>query len=212
MAMTYTTLVAAKTVAGSIKSWTNDTTLDPDTILTDAQSLIYGQLRAREMRASATVTLGQGAFVAPMPANFLESITRLYDTSYNSYLRFLPEENLLSRRVYSSGVLISSIPSAYTIINEQFEFDCLASSARSYLIAFYQSPTPLAAGNQTNFLTNRYPLILRTACVAMAFDWRHDDANYQRVAARLTSLIGAANIEADLSRQAEAMEVRVIDG
>jgi hypothetical protein len=209
MAMTYTTLVADKSTAGSIKSWVNDTRVDPDVVLEDAQSLIYGQLRVREMRAITTVSLTSGQSSASLPSRFLDPIDRLYDHELGCYLTFLAEGSLIRRRTYESGVLSTSTPQAYTVANENFEFDCKAEAARTYSLAFYQRPAALSGSATTNFLTDRYPLLLRSACIALAYDFRHDDANYQRAVGRVTALVQAANVEADFSRVAQEYEVEV---
>ena len=55
----------------------------------------------------------------------------------------------------------------------------------------------LSASNETNFLTNRYPQLMRTACVTAAADFQKDDGEYQKGYARLQTLIQAISIEND---------------
>ena len=52
MAMSYTTLIGAKGVSGSIMNWVSYTKLDVATVVDEAQSLLFQLLRVRESRAS----------------------------------------------------------------------------------------------------------------------------------------------------------------
>ena len=54
MAMTYSILVGAKTTSGSIRHWVNNSAVDAETVLLEAQAHIYTLLRVQEMLTSTS--------------------------------------------------------------------------------------------------------------------------------------------------------------
>jgi hypothetical protein len=78
----YSTLVADKTVAGSIKRWVNYGQIDSETVLTEAQALIYSMLRAREMRQASTALDGHRRLLQG-PADRLSRPDWLWDRTNN---------------------------------------------------------------------------------------------------------------------------------
>lgn len=98
------------------------------------------------------------------------------------------------------GALQDGTPSHLAIFNERFEFDCKADEARRYDLTYYKTPDALSASNTTNFLTRRYPMILRIGCLAGAASFMKDDAEEQKQIVKLMPLIEAANAESDLGR------------
>ncbi len=55
-------------------------------------------------------------------------------------------------------------------------------------LQYYQSLPLLSASNQTNFLTNRYPNLMRVACLCAAADFMKDSEEYQKQFSRLTQI------------------------
>lgn len=198
MAMTYASLTAAKTAAGSIKRWFNTEELDVDQVLEEAQALIYQLLRTREMRASATISMGADEYRKAIPADFLDPIS-LRDTTNLITLRLRTEAWVNDARTYDDGVITSGIPCHYAIFDELFQFDSAYDDSASLALIYFKKPALLAADNPTNFLTSRYPHLLRSACRLEAYDFGGNDGEYQRAEAKLTALIERANAEADLS-------------
>jgi hypothetical protein len=65
-------------------------------------------------------------------------------------------------------------------------------------IGLYGSLTALTSEtNETNFLTSRYPHILRTACLAQAYNFMNEDEREAKALAKLAAYIQKANAEAD---------------
>jgi hypothetical protein len=109
MAMSYTSLTAAKGTPGSIATWTNYTKLDIGTIVDEAQALIYGEgrLRAREMKTSFDFTLTINQAYLPLPTGFLDPIGDLQMATFNSRVKHKDEAYVKNNRNYTetSGTL-----------------------------------------------------------------------------------------------------------
>lgn len=209
MAMTFSTLTAAKTAAGSIKRWVNNSELDAEQIVDEAQSLIYQTLRVREMRTEfSDLALAAGDFYKALPAGFLDPI-HLQDKTNQIDLKLRDEAGLMKRRIYEDGVLISSIPMRYAIFQERLQFECKYEDATTLTLIGYKTPTLLGSGNLTNFLTDRYPHLLRVACLAQAYDFMSNDTKYQRNLTMLSALIEKTNAESDLSYRGYSAEVEI---
>lgn len=182
--MDYTKLTASKGTAGSIANWVNysDVLLPLSDILTEAQALIYKSLRVREMIVSDyVVALAQGAINAPLPAGFLDPIN--VRDLYNTRMHAKDLSTIKNRRALDgSGNWVQGLPAAFAVGAGTIEFDCApdASAAGSYRMDYFGALAPLSAQAPTNFLTDRYPTLLRYACQAMAADFldnktRRDD-------------------------------------
>lgn len=99
---------------------------------------------------------------------------------------------------WSANQLIAGSPSCWAIWDEYLQFDQAFDTATQFRLMCFRAPLALSATNQTNFLTSRYPLILRKACQAAAADFMKDDNEYTKATNALASLIQATNAESDL--------------
>lgn len=99
---------------------------------------------------------------------------------------------------YTVNVLQQGSPLRWTIWNEQIQFDFAFNEKMAITLTYYQSLPLLSSSNQTNFLTNRYPQLLRTACVASAADFMKDTEEYNKGVQRLTALVQNTNVENDM--------------
>jgi len=93
---------------------------------------------------------------------------------------------------------IWSIQSGGTIAEALF-FDVAFAQGANCNLQYFQSLPMLSAANPANFLTNRYPHLLRKACTAHAWDFLRNDAEYQKDVAALSALIEQVNAESDLA-------------
>jgi hypothetical protein len=173
----YSTLIAAKTTPGSIRSWVRYNELfDVEQILVDAQGYIYQRMRIREMRMVAlaqTITIASESVA--LPSNFLDPIK--FQIRYpRTILHLRPEAALFGeyRDYDSDGELLEDYPANYCIMNDSDEvarayLDVKTVEELRYDLLYFGSPALLAAtSNETNVLTNRYPHILRQACIGFA--------------------------------------------
>ena len=286
MAMTYTSLTAAKGVTGSVATWVSYTLLDIPTIVDEAQALLYGLLRVREMMASYPFSLAINAANIALPARFLDPIGRIKFTSINSFARHKDAGLILANRNfqnlqgtlgtnpfttvsgsnivtvtdagsgftqdsvfnttgatafngvtiagtfniasvaadgnsftidisvlgttpsgsgtgggsavnYSCDQLVAGIPAWWGIIDEEIKFDVALAEQTQAILQYYQSLPLLSVSNQSNFLTNRYPQLMRRACVTAAADFMKDTEEYNKGYARLEALVQSVSIEND---------------
>lgn len=197
--MDYTSLVASKSTPGSIASWANYGLAPASDVLDDAQKLIYTLLRVREMMSDPTpLAWAQGASAIALPADFLDPID--VRDALGCKVRHKDWDGVANRRVIQTdGSVASNIaPSVYAILGTKMQLDCSAAAASTVQLVYFQRPAPLAAGNPTNFLTDRYPFLLRAACLAAAADFRKHDSDYQRNVSKLTMMVQEINRENDL--------------
>lgn len=199
MAMSWTSLTAVKTTAGSIRRWVNWDELDADQCLEEAQALIYQTLRVREMRTEfSDLSLAVGDYYKALPTGFLDPIA-LIDKTNNIRLKMRTEPALLGRRFYDVGVLASGTPENFAIFGERFQFEYKYDAIATLNLVGYKSLDLLSVSNTTNFLTTRYPHMLRTACLVQAFSMMNNQAREQTESAKLVALIQKTNAESDLS-------------
>jgi hypothetical protein len=211
MAMTFTTLIAAKTTAGSIKRWVNYSEIDSEQILDEAQALIVQTLRVREMREEfSDLSLAAGDYYKTLPSGFLDPIA-LRDKTNNMTLKLKTEAYLIGQREYESGMLISDTPQMYAIFGEKLQFECKYTDAATLNLIGYKQPDRLAVTtNETNFLTNRFPHLLRIACLAQAYSFMNNDERANTELQKLTAIIQKTNAESDLSYRGLTADFEVV--
>lgn len=100
---------------------------------------------------------------------------------------------------YLCDNLTQGTPLWWSIWDERIQFDSAFNQAANCQLFYYQSlPLLATTTNETNFLTNRYPHLMRKACQAAAADFMQDDAEYQKTVTALQGLVGQIQYEADL--------------
>ena len=70
----------------------------------------------------------------------------------------------------------------------------------------FRSKSALSGSNLTNFLTTRYPTLLRTACLFRGFDYKKEYEAADRNEKRLQTLIYDANAEYDMGESINRFE------
>lgn len=104
-----------------------------------------------------------------------------------------------SAAAYLVDNLTQGIPNWFGIWNERIYFDVALVQQALCRMQFYQSPALLSTSNETNFLTNRYPQLIRVATDAAAADFMKDDSEYTKAMTRLGLIVDRINIENDMS-------------
>lgn len=289
MAMNYTSLTAAKGVAGSIANWVGYGKVDIATVLEEAQSIIFQSLRVREMRTEFVFSMGVGVSKIALPARFLDPIGRITDNVGGRY-RHMDESTVKDRRsfeavsggtlgnnpfttgalnsslvkvnipghgltqgsditfpvtaptvdgismagsfpvtsvvdadniyvtspagdqaivggvngggsgvTWSGNLLIASAPSCWSIYDEAIQFDAAFQIGYVGRLLYFRRPPLLSATSPTNFLTSRYPRLIREATNAAAASFMKDDNEEQKALTKLGQLIESTNAESDLS-------------
>ncbi len=176
--MDYSTLTSGKSVAGSIRNWINRDTTDPDTVLTDAQSLIFTKLRHWRMKSEAVGTMTASATAVALPSDFLDVRNRraLRITGIQAArLRQGDEESVQSCWQYDgSGNRTVGQPAWYYFNGTNVVLDAACDQAYPYLFNYYARPAALSTASTTNFLTNEYSRFLRTACMLIAAEFEKE--------------------------------------
>jgi len=209
MPMTYATLSAAKTAAGSIKRWMNYSELDVDQIIEEAQALIFQTLRVREMRTEfSDLSISVGDSSKALPTGFLDPIA-LKDVTNNIDLELVMEQKLIEERVYDSSAVLttSSAATKYAIFGEALQFEIKYDTAATLKLVGFKAPTFVSATNASNFLVSRYPHLMRIACMAQAADFMNNVEREQRYLAKLAVMIQATNVESDLSYRGVTLNI-----
>jgi hypothetical protein len=99
---------------------------------------------------------------------------------------------------YTANKLIAASPTRWGVFDEKLKLDCAMESASQFKLLYYRSPKPLSATVPSNWLTVRYPKLLRVACMAAAADYMKDDTEYAKHLAALTMLVQSTAAENDL--------------
>lgn len=100
---------------------------------------------------------------------------------------------------YTCENLVQGTPQWFGIWNERIYFDAAFPQTTVCKLQYFQSLPLLSATNLTNFLTNRYPHLLRTACMASAASFMKDDGEYQKNLAALQGMVAQTSIENDMA-------------
>jgi hypothetical protein len=213
----YSTLIGTKATPGSIKDWVSSNRPDAPSVLTEAQAVLFSgsfrggilqAMRVREMRKTAPLSLTLGASSVALPTRFLDPI-KLRNLTLDTRLLQRSEDWIEDMRSYESAVLVSGAPAYYAIYDEAFQFEVKADAAYTLRLLYYEKPAPLSVSNETNWLTDRYPHLLRAACEAVAFDYLHDDQNMARALGKLSELLIAIPAENELSRRGTEYETEI---
>lgn len=99
---------------------------------------------------------------------------------------------------YTANKLIAATPSRFSVWDEKVKFDTAFDTLSTCQMLYFRSPKLLASDNQSNWLTNRYPKLLRAACMAAAADFMKDDTEYAKHLQVLQSLVERTGVEGDL--------------
>lgn len=195
--MRYSLLVGPKDEKQSIRYWINYAAIDAEGVLRDAQAYIYGAMRTREMRARSSFRLTIGQEYNELPARFLDPIHFLFRDGAGD---IIPTDigSLERLRAYeTSGTVPTGRPQAYSLDGTRMYYDFKPADDYPVLFQFYQRPVWLGPGIETNWVTDRYPNILRAACLMGANDIRQETVESRKWKATTDELIARANIEND---------------
>jgi hypothetical protein len=206
----YSTLIAAKGTAGSIKDWVNNSTIPSEQILTEAQSAIYARLRVREMHAIGTATMGTGTEVMALASDlraFRGGRMWITGTAKAAVVLRREDEVEAARSYGSSGTLETFRPEIFAIVGTEAHFPSLPDAEHVVRYPYYRTPAALGTATETNFLTEKYPTILRAMCLSYANDYLKDDAERDRWLKMAMALIMEANAESDMAFGGLEMEL-----
>jgi len=197
--MNYTTLVADTSTAGSIKNAINYGRIDAEGILEEAQAWIYQRLRVRQMVAAENVTIADEATTASFPTGYLDPI-HLGIPGYVNTIRLKDAEWFRSHLGWDeSAALPEGTPTYWCDIGTTIQFNTKADQAYTAKMVFFKKPTALSADNLTNWLTDRYPSLVRRVCLMFAAEARKEWDAMDRAEIRALQTIDEIKVESDLA-------------
>lgn len=103
-----------------------------------------------------------------------------------------------SAATYTANKLISGSPLQWSIWDECLQFDGAFDTATQFRLMCYKSLPLLSAANPSNFLTDRYPHLVREAGMAAAASFMKDDNEYTKHVGAMQQMIQSIAAEDDL--------------
>ncbi len=201
MAINYTTLTGSKSTAGSIANWVNRSDLPTDNILLEGEAWIYERLRAREMKTQVAFQFDASTSEEALPSDFLDPIQYL-PYEWDDPLLYVNEEYYRPPRD-SSGALFSGSPTMWTILGETAYVDVTCDSNFGGMLLYYKRPEALSGSNETNFLTVKYPTLMRHVLMMKAYEHMKDSSREGAYEARALRHLADAKVTDDLSRRTQ---------
>lgn len=188
-------------VRGYDNSLSGDFDTDPFTT-TDASSLVSVELVGHTITQGSTITIEDADPVGGLDLNGTFPVVTITDAD-NLVIDTDTEASSAAvgggaTAAYTANKLIAASPTRWGIFDEKLKLDCAMETASQFKMLYYRSPKPLSTTNLSNWLTNRYPKLLRVACMAAAADYMKDDTEYQKHLTALTALVGSTAAENDL--------------
>jgi hypothetical protein len=100
--------------------------------------------------------------------------------------------------IYTCEILQIGSAQFWAIWDETIHFDFAFNTQQTLQLLYYKSPPLLSSTNQSNWLTNRYPFLLRQACITQAADWMKEGDEYQKCLTTLTAMVQKVSEENDM--------------
>lgn len=203
MAIDFPTLTGAKATAGSLKSWVNHDTIPTDDILAEAEAWIYQRILTKEMqtRASGTITVGGDGFA--LPARFVAPLKLSIHDGIEELL--YQHEQLFRMNLDEAGDLTEGTPTRWTIADDAVQFDTMADEEFDYTLYYWQALPPLSVSNPTNFLTTRYPTLLRRVCMMFAYEFLKDWTAFDKQAVLAERALRDVLVSDDMRRRGQEL-------
>lgn len=197
--MNYTTLTGSVTTAGSIRYAINFARVDADGILEEAQEWIYQRLRVRQMMATANVSISSAASTASFPTGYLDPIQFGIPGHVNT-LRLKDAEWFRSHLGWDEDAALPEGPPSYWCdFDTTIQFDTKADQAYTAKMVFFKKPDLLSGSNETNWLTDRYPTLVRRACLMFSAESRKEYEMMNNAELKALQLIEDIKVESDLA-------------
>lgn len=113
---------------------------------------------------------------------------------------------------WTADQLIETSPSIFAIWNEAYHFDGAFDTAVTFRQPYFKSLPLLSPTNPSNFLTNRYPHLVRQACAAAAALFMKDMDAFNAEQQIMSGIIDQINIADDMSYRGAELDVETPHG
>lgn len=202
MPVSYTTLSADVTTAGSLKYMVRHSILSSDYCIERAQEAVYAILRVREMVARRASTIVTGATSITVPDRMLEPLAFVRTGSYKGAIDILDHEHFEQRiGDDDTSTPYEGTPTECTFDKSTFYFNATADQDYPYRLWYMQRPTLLTSGTPTNEVTDRFGHIIEAMCLHYAWLDRDNDQKANDALQKAMGFITKANEEYDMFRQ-----------
>lgn len=205
--MNYSDLIGEVTTAGSIKYLANWARLDSEGILDEAEKFIYSKLRVREMQVKESLAIALDDIDVAAPARFLDPV-RLGIPGVINRIRYWDVDRFESQAIGydQDGIKPVGTPSVYTIIGTDLHFNTKSDDAYTASFVFFKRPESLSLSNETNWLTDKYPTLVRRACMMFAYEERKEKEERAFAETSALAMIDDIKVEGDLAMRGMSMD------
>jgi len=175
---------------------------DPFTT-TAGSSSVLAHLVAHNLTQASTVTIIGATVVDGVTMNGTFEVLDVVDVD-NVHLNIGDQAGTAgavgggAAATYTANKLITSTPSRWAVWDEMMQFDAAFEIATSFKLMYFRAPPPLSVTNPTNFITSRYPKLMRVATNCAAAEFMKDDEEYNKALTALTALVQSVSAENDL--------------
>lgn len=153
------------------------------------------------MTQDADFTFAINTSSTALASDFLDPI-QFHPWTWEDELTYVNEGEFKPARD-ENGALYEGEPCKWTIIGTTAYVDVTCDAAFPGVLLYYGLPTALSASNETNFLTTRYPSLLRYACMAKAYEHLKDSNRAKEYMQLTLAALGSAMATNDLYRRAQ---------
>jgi hypothetical protein len=177
----------------SVADWATKTSLTtqiPDFIAWAHQE-ICRKLRCPLLYARATLTVNAETIAAP--TGFLATKRFYLDTTPRRVLRLTDSAQLVDMTM---DISTCDYPSHFAVEGTStLAFAPLFSGSVSAEMLYYEAPTAMVAGGDTNVVLAKYPFLYLYGALEALFRYMEDDNNADRYGGQFGALIGSINAE-----------------
>ena len=208
--MDFTTLVSSRDTDGSIRNWANYARLPSAQILVEAEAWIYQRLRVREMLTTATGNITSGSTIS-MPARFRAPKHFMFTGVNHAPVILKTQDFVREAFTYdANGDRATGKPQYFYMDGTNVNFELAVDQTYAYDFLYYQALAALDSTTTTNFLTDRYPTLLRSACMFRAFQFMRNTGQMQHWLAEAQREVFEANQEGD--NENASLELEMVIG
>lgn len=176
---------------------------DPFTT-TSGSSLVAVAMTAHGLNQDSTITIANGPTVNGLSMTGGFPVVSI--TNANSFVIDTQGDGASATGsgggagvTWTANNLISGSPTAWGVWDEKIKFNTAFDQAATCKLLYFRQPQLLSATNLSNFVTNRYPNLLRVACLAAAAQFMKDDEEFSKSVQVLTNLVGSIAAADDMS-------------
>ena len=183
-------------------SLSDDFGTDPFTTINDS-AFVTVEMTNHELTQGSTITIAGASAVGGLTLNGTYPLSSIIDD--DTFVIDVGDEAATSSATgggsaasWTANKLIAGTASEWSILNDKLQFNCALEESAQFKMFYFRSPLPLSATNLTNWLTVRYPKVLRVACMCASADFMKDDTEYNKHLTALSALVGSIAAENDL--------------